>query len=160
MQIRGTFFSVGCTLLAVILVLLALRVAGSMNNDYSHWEGARFAVAQSIIQGYESSPDFLYIGFEDRDPFPEELASLSAFNQRLRIRPYSERTDAEDWCGKPGTEFHPCKKDNFLIVSFQAMLLWRTAVVRWRTTACSGTYLAVLAFGKWRVVQEPSQFCR
>jgi hypothetical protein len=160
MQMRGTLLPVGLTLFAVIFLLLALRIAGAVDNDYSHWEGARFAVTQAIVREYEGTPDSLYIGFDDRDPFPEELASLSASNSRLRFRPYSERTDAEDWCDEPGMRIGPCQKDDFLFVSFRAMLLWRTALVSWHTTACTGTYLAVLAFGKWRAMQEPTWSCQ
>jgi len=158
-QMRRALVPIGLTLLAVALLLAILRIVGSNDRDYSHWEGARLTVADSIIREYGGSSDFLYVGFEERDPFPEELALFSASNARLRFKPYSERTAAEDWCEEPGFRIGPCRKDNFLIVSFRAMLLWRTALVEWQTTACHGSYLAVFAFGKWRAIEEPTMFC-
>ena len=156
---RRALVGISLTLLAVALLLVILRIAGSIDRDYSHWEGARLAVTKSIIREYANRSEFLYVGFDERDPSPEELASLSASNAQLRFKPYSERTAAEDWCEEPGSHIGPCRKDNFLIVSFRAMLLWRTALVEWQTTACHGSYLAVFAFGRWRAVKEPTMFC-
>lgn len=151
MNAPRTILTVGLTVLAGVAAIIALRIAGSMDTDDER-ETAWMAVAESFFAMRPGYTGDFYIRFDEGDPLEEELLMLSASNPDLRLRRFSERSPENDFC--PEVSIGACQKDDFLQVSF-TMLVWRTALLGWRTSACQGTYIAVNTFGRWRLAAEP-----
>ena len=116
------------------------------------------AVATELLDDDSGDGSVLYLGFGDGDPLDEELQLLSLVNPRISLRPFSERTGVDDRCDSGEIVIGSCRKDDFLHVEFQDMLVWRTALVRYRTAGCHGSYLVVNVLGHWRPIAEPWSF--
>jgi hypothetical protein len=154
MNAPRTILIVGLTVLVVVAAIVALRIAGVVGSGNDYRETAWLAVAEAhlaIRSGYTGD---LYLRFDEGDPLPEELLTLSASNPDLRLRRFSERSPVNDICRQGGVNVGACQKDDFLSISY-IPLLWRTALLSWRTAGCQGTFIAVRSFGRWRLVAEP-----
>lgn len=138
--------------LFLVVSIAILRVPATLDQNVAELDNARMLVANEALGDMAGRSGVLYLGFDSGDPLPKELQQLSERQRQLELQPYSKRTEHNDWCKRAFAA--PCMKDDFLVVSYEGMLLWRTAAVRWRTTACSGTYILIRALDRWWKIPE------
>ena len=156
MSIRQTISIVGLTALCGVAAIIALRMAvGMETNDLR--ETAWVAAAEAFLANEPGYTGDFYVRFDRGDPLPEELLVLSASNPELRLRRFSERSPVNDFCNnnKGKVVVGACQKDDFLEITY-VPLLWRTALLDWRTSACQGSYIAFRLFGQWRLAPDPA----
>ncbi|WP_139236619.1 hypothetical protein [Rugamonas rubra] len=150
----------------LLIVLLAI-VGGSLL--VMHWAAPAFqaeegdaeqALSAAVVAslgrlGQQSGPR--YISFDGRDPLPASMIALRAALPGLEIQPLSLRATRNDRCDTSGdgaiVTIGACREDNFTAVELVARPLWRTALIRERTAACSAQRMLFRFPSAWRSVE-------
>lgn len=144
--------------LAVLaLVLIGMRLAALWPRNWREQQGADATAIIAMMGNYSQNGRSIYVMVDGRDPEPDVMEKLRIELAGLRVRPFSERSAANDHCGPlpdGSISVGACEMDDFVKVDFLAVPLWRTSLLRGSTAACGYEFVLVKGFSRWHVASR------